>query len=145
MKFLVRDRRGSIMVELALTAGFLLMLFFGVVEVARLFEAASALGAAARAGALHGATLTGGKMDRQGIESAAAQAAPQLGAMRVTTAAFCACSNGATANNCLSLRCAGAQSYLSVSAGLQVNSVTRYFALPPSVTMRSTAVMRLMQ
>ena len=132
------------MVEFALAATVLLLVFFGVIEVGRVFETSVALDNAVRAGAAYGASSVSKRLDTSGITQVTRQAAPRLGSFSVQVSVVCGCPNG-DEGNCPSLSCLGSHKYVSVAATVTLTSITSYIALPESFTLRSRARMRIAQ
>ncbi len=138
----VTKERGSIVVEFALVAPVLVLLFLGVADFARVYHVACVVTDAAHAGALYGAQNTTTAADADGMKNAATSAAQELSGMTVSAAESCNCPDG-TAVNCSSGTCPGTkQVYVSVTAQYAFQTLFPYPGIPHSVGLGRTAVMR---
>lgn len=139
---MMRHRRGSTMIEFALTAPLLMLLAAGVLNYGMALRSAIAVAAAARAGAQYGSVSTANAADTVGMRAAALNAAPNLTGMVVTPVQVCRCSNG-SAVSCTGTCGSGTVAmYVEVTARATALHIFRYAGLPFSGAVSSTAVMR---
>jgi len=88
-------RRGIALVEYALTAPLLLLLLAGALDYGIELRTATAVSAAARAGAAYGSASVANSTNTAGIQSAAVNSAPEVKTMTVASAQSCQCPGGA--------------------------------------------------
>lgn len=139
---MIRPRRGSTMIEFALTAPLLMLLAAGVLNYGMALRSAIAVAAAARAGAQYGSISAANAADVAGMQAAAADAAPRLTGMVVTPLQVCRCSNG-SAVSCSGTCASGAVAmYVEVTARATAPHIFRYPGLPYTGAVSSKAVMR---
>jgi len=85
---------GTALVEFAIVAPFLLLLLAGVLDYGMALSTASAVASAARAGVQYGASSVANSGDTAGIQAAAANAAPDVKNLTVSSVQSCQCSGG---------------------------------------------------
>jgi len=135
---MMRDRRGSAAIELAIVAPLLLTLLGGVLDVGFGLQEAMLAQNAAEAGALYAATHG---WDAAGIEAAIVAAAPDSGiAATPPPSRFCGCAtaNGIRETAC-GARCSGgaAASYAEVDTSLAHWRIMPFDFMPDTLTGRS--------
>jgi Flp pilus assembly protein TadG len=135
---MMRGRRGSAAIELAIVAPLLLTLLGGVLDVGFGLQEAMLAQNAAEAGALYAATHG---WDSAGIQAAVVAAAPARGITATPPPSrFCGCANasGIAATAC-GTRCSGgvAASYVSVGASLTHWRIVPFDFMPDTLTGRS--------
>lgn len=135
-------KRGSIVVEFALAAPVLVLLFLGAADFARVFHAALIVSDAAHAGALYGAQSTTTAADTTGISNAATSAAQELPGMVVSSSESCKCPDGTT-TVCSTGVCTGTkQVYVNVTAHYGFQTLFPYPGIPHTIGLGRTAVLR---
>jgi Flp pilus assembly protein TadG len=139
---MMRTRRGSTMVEFAISAPVLMLLAAGVLNYGMALRAAIAVSAAARAGAQHGSSSAANAADTAGIQAAATNAAPNLAGMVVTPLQVCRCANGSAVSCAGSCASGPVEMYVEVTARATAPHLFRYPGLPYSGAVAATAVMR---
>jgi Flp pilus assembly protein TadG len=153
----LRSESGQSLVELALIAPMLLVLVLGIAEMGRYAYISILVGNAARAGAAYGAQSLAQSVDTTGIRAAAdndfqnnGQLVSSLTVNPPVTSCGCdsagtvttASCNGNTAGTCV----AGHWVVLvSVTAHGTFNSMLNYPGIPSSLTLTSTATLRVVQ
>jgi Flp pilus assembly protein TadG len=135
-------RRGSAMIEFALTAPVLLLLTAGVLNYGLALRAAIAASDAARAGAQFGSASAANAANIDGMRAAALNAAPNLAGMVVTPVQVCRCSNGSVVSCAASCASGVVATYVEVTARATAPNVFRYPALPYTGAVSAKAVMR---
>jgi Flp pilus assembly protein TadG len=139
---MIQRRRGSTMVEFALSAPLLMLLAAGVLNYGLALRAAIAVSAAARAGAQYGSISSANAADTAGMQAAAANAAPNLAGLVVTPLQVCRCSNG-SAVSCSGTCASGTVAvYVEVTANATAPNAFRYPGLPYSGAVAAKAIMR---
>jgi Flp pilus assembly protein TadG len=138
--------RGQASVELALSLPLLLMMFLVVVETGRAFYIAISVSNAARAGVQYGSQNLSTAADNAGMQSAAANDAPNVAGMTATATHFCICANG-TASTCLSTDCPGSHRliYTQVNTSAPYAPLISFMGILPPITVPGKAVMRVVQ
>ena len=138
-----RPQRGTATVEFALMAPLILLLLAGVLDYTMLMRSAIAVADAARAGAKYGSLTSANASDTAGMQSAALNAAPDIGGLTATAAKVCKCSDGSTVT-CGTGTCASGtvRVYVQVTAQTTVNALFSYSQLPFTGAVSSTACMR---
>jgi Flp pilus assembly protein TadG len=134
-------RRGSALVEFALTAPVLLLLLAGVLDFSMLLRTASSVADAARAGAQYGSASMANASDTTGIRAAATGAAPGITGMTTTAARSCQCWGGGTVD-CGGSCGGGMIVYVAVTSQATAPTVMNYGPLPYSGLVSFTARMR---
>lgn len=137
-------QKGSILVEFALSSALMLLLFFGIVDFARLFTTAQIVMDSACAGTQYGALSPAHWGDFQGIHDSALANAQNPTDMTVTPAQFCTCSIGGPQISCPAT-CPGgsAATYLRVDVTKPFNTMIAYPGLPSTINITRTSVVRL--
>ena len=142
---LTRRRDGSVMVELALVAGFLALLLGGMIDLGRVFMEQSRLAVATRAGASFGAQdqETAAKTDLV-AQSAVRASGDRIARADVGVRRYCACATGGEA--ICTRACGDGTSpveYLEVSARKPVDLWFDVLRIASPVTVTERAAMRL--
>ncbi|HZC46269.1 MAG TPA: TadE/TadG family type IV pilus assembly protein [Candidatus Acidoferrum sp.] len=139
-------RRGQASVELALSLPLLLVMFLVVVETGRAFYIAISVSNAARAGVQYGAQNLTTAADNAGMQSAAANDAPNIAGMTAIATHFCVCSDG-TASTCLATDCAGSHRllYTQVNTSASYAPMINFMGILPAMTIPGQAVLRVTQ
>jgi hypothetical protein len=122
---LMGDDRGSSLIEMAVVAPLLLVLFVGMIDFGRYFYAGVELGNAARAGVQYGARSALTAVDAAGMESAARNDAHDITLGKVAASYFCSCHGAAgTAVPCDGLPdpCLSAADYRELHVTVMVQS-----------------------
>jgi Flp pilus assembly protein TadG len=132
---------GQTVLELALLLPLMLLLLIGVIEIGRFAYFDILVSNAARAGAQYGAQSLIQAADKNGIQTAAQN--DGLTTMTITSAQQCNCGLG-TPGGC-PVACAQPTVYVAVTATEKFNSLFKYPGLPKSMTLASTATMRVSQ
>lgn len=138
------SQRGSVLVEFALSSTLLLLLFFGIVDFARLFTTAQVVMDAATAGTQYGALSPAHWGDFDGIHANALASAQNPADMTVTPSQFCTCSIGGPQISCPAT-CPGgtAATYLRVDVTEPFSTTIAYPGLPSVMTVTRTSIVRL--
>lgn len=134
-------RRGSSLVEFALTVPFLLLLLAGVLNYGVALRTAIAVSDAARAGAQYGSLTPANATDFDGMAAAARNSAPEV---TVTASALqtCKCNTG-EAVSCSSSCAAGpVECYVEVTTLATAPNWFSYPGLPFTGAVSAKAVMR---
>jgi Flp pilus assembly protein TadG len=141
-----RSARGQASVELALSLPLLLMMFLVVVETGRAFYIAISVANAARAGVQYGAQNLTTAADSAGMQTAAANDAPNIVGMTATATHFCVCSDG-TASTCAATDCASSHRliYTQVNTSAPYSPLINFMGILPTMTVPGQAVMRVAQ
>lgn len=136
------NRRGSALVELALTFPLMLLLLAGVLDYGRALAKAGAIANAARIGAQYGSTSVSKTTDAAGIQAAAINSAPGFSGLAVTSAQSCQCPGGAAVS------CGGTCGpskllmYVQVTVSGTSSAVFSYAGLPFTGNISAKATMR---
>jgi Flp pilus assembly protein TadG len=141
-----RSARGQASVELALSLPLLLMMFLVVVETGRAFYIAISVANAARAGVQYGSQSLTTAGDSAGMQTAAANDAPNITGLTVTATHFCLCADG-TASTCAATDCAGSHRllYTQVNTSAPYTPMINFMGILPTMTVPGEAVMRVAQ
>jgi Flp pilus assembly protein TadG len=132
---------GQTVLELALMLPLMLLLLVGLIEIGRYAYFDILISNAARAGAQYGAQSLIQAADQNGIKTAAKS--DGLNSMTITTTQECGCAAG-TLGGCPSGGvCAQPLVYVQVTASEKFDSLFSYPGLPKSLTLTSTATMRV--
>ena len=138
----MRARRGSAMIEFALTAPVLLLLAAGVLNYGLALRAAIAASDAARAGAEFGSLSPANAANIDGMRAAAVNAAPNLAGLTVTPVQVCRCSNGSAVSCAGSCASGAVAMYVEVTARATAPGAFRYPSLAYTGAVSAKAVMR---
>ena len=140
------SERGSQMVELALLLPFLVVLMLGSTDFARAAYYAITLSHAARAGAQYATQSGAHSINTAGIQAAAQMEAQNIGSISVVSGTFCQCPGSTVQVSCTVGTCTGDAAKLSfatVTASRTFETIAPYPAVPSSIDMSRTAVMRI--
>jgi Flp pilus assembly protein TadG len=135
-------RRGSSMIEFALTAPLLLLLTAGALNYGLALRVAVSVAEAARAGAQYGSASPANAADAAGIRAAAANAAPNLSGLTVTPAQSCKCANGSAVSCTGSCGSGAVEMYVEVTTRATSPNAFSYPGLGFTGAVSSRAVMR---
>ncbi len=153
----LRSDSGQSLVELALITPILLVLVLGIAEMGRYAYISILVGNAARAGAAYGAQSLAQSVDTTGITNAAdndfqnnGQLVSSLTVNAPVTSCGCDSAGTVTSANCTTGTagtCAAGHwvVMVSVTAHGTFNSMLNYPGIPRSLTMSSTATLRVVQ
>lgn len=145
---------GNVLIELALVLPICVLLLLGAVEFGRLTYAAIEVANAARAGAQYGVQDHGFAGDFGGIQAHAVADAGDVTGLTVNPSTFCVCSaNGeatGASDTCttVALTCVSPSEsieFLQVNVSAQFDPLIHAPRLPSTYTLRSQAVMRVLQ
>jgi Flp pilus assembly protein TadG len=151
---------GQSLLEVALLLPMLVALLLGVIELGRYSYISILVGNAARAGAAYGAQSLAQAIDTAGIQSAATndfRFNGQIpGSLTVTSSTSCGCDTGGTITGaqCSTITNSNAGScnlpghwvvMVSVTASGAFNSLFNYPGIPSTLTVSSTATLRVPQ
>ena len=125
-------RRGSAILELALSIPLLAAILAGAMDFSRLFYTSVTLAGAARAGAQY--ALSVGYSDLAALQAAASNAAGDLGGVTATAVVTTRCPA-----DCAS----GSATYIDVSVSKNFQTMVNYVFLPSSVAATQTVSMRV--
>ncbi len=131
------------MLELALSLPLLLLFFFGVADLGRLFYTSITLVGAATAGAQYGVASTANNNDYAGMQQAALNDAVNLTGVTATAVQFCECLDG-TSVSCSSGTCSSSSppKYVKVTTQATFRTWFSYPAIPSSVPLSGVSVER---
>lgn len=121
-----RGRAGIALVEFALVAPLLLLLLAGVLDYGMALRMASSVAAAARAGAQYGSASPANGSDAAGIRAAAANAAPDVHNLSVTSGTACQCSGGGVVSCTGSCGASQMMVYVQVTAQATAPALFQY-------------------
>lgn len=149
LRRLPADNSGSSLIELALLAPVLLLLFIGTVDFGRAWYIHTETLCAAEAGALYGQQNS---VDTVGMKAAALLDAPDLAkanTMTATASYGVECSDGSSAvsgsTDTAALNCptnTSAVSYVEVDTTANYSTILRYPSMPSTLTMSDSVRMR---
>jgi Flp pilus assembly protein TadG len=144
-----RDGRGAALVELAVALPVLVVLLFGVIDFARVFYVAAELTNAARAGAQYGALNTTNASDTGTMQTRALAASPQIAGYTVSTptrSCGCMTQSGTFTSQACTTSCPNSADhlvvYVTVTASMTFNTVTRLPGLPQTLPLTRSATVR---
>ncbi len=151
MKGFVADDAGVAILELALTAPFLILMTIGIIDIGRFARDGIEVGNAARAGASFGAYNATNSTNTNGIASAATSDASDVSllATEVASSTYCSCggTSGTQVTNCSPVpACAGSDhldSFVSVTVVKSFSPSIAYPGLPPTLTISRTATQEI--
>ncbi len=132
------------LVEFLLLIPLMALLFFGVIDFGRVYNAYICLSDAAFAGAAYGASSSQ-STNYSGMETAAANDSAGLSGFASTATKYCACSPGGTSVSCATT-CTGygtPVAYVSVTTSASVPMLFHYTGVGGSFSLQSTAVLRV--
>jgi Flp pilus assembly protein TadG len=134
---------GQTVLELALLLPLMLLLLVGLIEIGRFAYFDILVSNAARAGAQYGAQSLIQAADINGIKTAAQN--DGLTTMTITSAQQCTCVAGVLGGCPAGGVCPQPLVYVQVTASEKFDSLFNYPGLPSSLTLASTATMRVSQ
>jgi len=138
--------RGQAIAELACIAPLVLLILVGLIEAGRFANFSIMVANAARAGVQYGAQNLVTAADTTGMQSAAAADAQNVSGLSTTASYFCKCADG-SASSCLPSDCPTNHriTYVQVNATGTFSSLLHLASMRPSVTVASSATMRVSQ
>jgi hypothetical protein len=139
----IRLSNGQTVLELALLLPLMLLLLVGLIEIGRFAYFDILVSNAARAGAQYGAQSLIQAADVNGIQTAAQS--DGLATMTVTSTQHCTCVAGTLGGCPAGGVCPRPLVYVQVTASEKFDSLFNYPGLPNSMTLASTATMRVSQ
>jgi|HubBroStandDraft_6_1064221.scaffolds.fasta_scaffold1579800_1 Flp pilus assembly protein TadG len=134
--------RGQSAVELALVVPALVLVLVIAADFSRVFYMSIEAANAARAGVQYGAQSTTKASDTAGMQQAALNDAPNLGALTATASNFCECPPSTSHVTCSSTTCSGMEMYVQVNTSAQFQTLVHYPGVPSTVTLNESALMR---
>jgi Flp pilus assembly protein TadG len=137
-------QRGSVMLEFALSSSLMFLLFFGVVNFARLFTVAEVAQDSACAGTQYGALQPANYGDFTGMQNAAYNDAGNPSGMTATASQFCTCDIGGSHVDCTS-SCNGStlMKYLEVDVTVPLNLAMTYPGMPAITSLSRSSIVRV--
>jgi len=138
--------RGQAIAELSLIAPLLILLLIGLVEVGRFADLSIMVGNAARAGVQYGAQNLVTAADTTGMQNAATADAQNVAGITATASSFCKCADG-SASTCQPTDCSANHrlTYVTVTTTGTFTSLVHFAKIQPSITIGSSATMRVAQ
>lgn len=136
-------RRGSAVLEFALSGTLLFMLFAGMADLSRMFYYARIVTNAARAGVQYGMYSSTHWADYTGMQNAATASANSLTGLTASATSYCQCSGTTGTVSCTST-CSGSTSpkeFVQVTATYPFAAVVIWPMLPSSFSISYTATM----
>jgi Flp pilus assembly protein TadG len=139
-----RNERGGAVVELAMTAPFLLLLAMGTLDFGRVFFDTIAVAQAARSGAQYGLQSIAKSGDVAGMVAAARAAGDDAGTINVTAVRICQCGDG-TVVDCATGTCGVSKPeiYVKVTVAKTFTTLARYPGIPDNFTISRRAMLRV--
>lgn len=158
---LMRNERGTSLLELALITPLLLLLLLGIIEIGRYAELSILVANAARAGVQYGAQNLATAADNTGIHNAALNDGQNVPGLTVsppsngyvppsgtTSYVLCGCSDTALTGTCPAVGCSSPAHplvYVQVDTTGTFGSLFRYPGIPSSISVNGSAAMRVAQ
>ncbi len=141
-----RTQAGQALLELAMLFPIFMLCLLGAMELGRLAYAAIVVANAARAGLQYGAQSRTTAQDSAGMQQAALNDGINVSGMTATAGHSCVCANGSS-STCSSGDCSGSRmiEYVQVNTSANVKMIFHCPGLPASLTVKSQAVMRVVQ
>ena len=138
--------RGQAIAEMAMIAPLMILLLIGLVEVGRFADMSIMVSNAARAGVQYGAQNLVTAADTTGMQNAATADAQNLAGITATASSFCKCADG-TNSTCQPTDCSTNHrlTYVTVTTTGTFNSMIHFAKVQPSITIGSSATMRVAQ
>ena len=140
------SRRGSAILELALSTPVLAAMLIGAMDFSRLFHANVTLASAARAGAQH--ALSVGYADLTQVEAAAASAASDLGPVTVSATVVNRCRDRSGAavvagRSQMAACVSGEGTYIDVTVSKNFETMVNYGLVPNKIAASQTVSIRV--
>lgn len=139
--------RGSVLIEFALSSTLLFLLFFGIVNFARLFTAAEVVADAAAAGTQYGALQPTNSSDTAGMQAAATADAPNAPGLSASASQFCTSSIGGAHTDCPvePATCDGVscQKYIEVDVSMPFTATLTFPGMPTTMTISRSSIVRV--
>jgi Flp pilus assembly protein TadG len=153
LRVLRGSRSGQALIEVALTAPILILMFVGAAEFARVAFAAIEVANAARAGVAYGAQSVSTAADSTGIQTAATLDAGDLASLTATAKTSGVCSSGASCtgsgSSCLNTDCATPgdhiETILTVDTVATFDPLIHVPGIPSTFTLHGHAVQECLQ
>ena len=141
-----QGERGQAIAELACIAPLVLLMLIGLIEAGRFASFSIMVANAARAGVQYGAQNLVTAADTTGMQNAAAADAQNVSGLNATATHFCKCADGST-SGCLEGDCSTSHriTYVQLNVTGTFNSIVHFAYIRPSITVASSATMRVSQ
>jgi Flp pilus assembly protein TadG len=137
-------RRGTALIEMALTAPIFFLLFIGVLDFGRVYYTAMTVTHAARAGAQYGAQNDITSTDIPGMKQAALDAANDVSGVTADARLFCKCASGATVDCIVDTCPEGVQQvYVEVTVSKTFTTLFPYPGIPTTTNLTRQARIRV--
>ncbi len=141
---LSRSEGGSAVVEFAILAPVMVLLFIGMIEISRFAYYALLAANAARAGAQYGAQSTSTALDNTGMQTYANADLPANSHVTATSRYFCLTDPGGAPTPCpTGSRPSTIAYYIEVDTSGQYSSLFKYPGIPQLVPVNGKAVLRV--
>jgi Flp pilus assembly protein TadG len=143
-----RSEAGNSIVELALTAPFLMAFLVSIVDIGRMEHYNTIVANSARAGVQYGAQNTTTALDNTGMTAAANADAQNLSGLTVTPSTYCKCSDGSAATCSPPTTCPASGhilTYVSVYVTYTFHTLFNYKIIPATMTLTRTIVQQVAQ
>ena len=141
---LSQSERGSAMVEFAILAPVMVLVFIGLIEISRYAYYALLAANAARAGAQYGAQSTSTALDNTGMQTYANADLPANSHVSATSRYFCLTDPGGAPTTCpTGTAQSGVAYYIEVDTTGTYNSLFKYPGIPQLVPVSGKAVLRV--
>src|SRR5579872_806251 len=140
-----KNQRGNAIVEFALAATLMLLMFCGVTGFSRIFNVANMAAGAAEAGVQYGALSPAHNGDFTGMQTAALNDTGNYTGATATAAQVCYCSVGGTVTTCPA-SCSGSDSpetYIQVTVTIPYSPVINFPMLPDPINITESAMARV--
>ena len=143
----IRDARASAIVELALLVPIFGAVLVGAAQFGLLCYTAIELSEAARAGVAYGSQSAGTASDTSGMQTAAANAAPNISGMSATATQFWVCSNAMTTHYSVAPTCTSGNHmihYVQVSTSVSADPPFHLSGRVTPFNLTGLAIMRVL-
>jgi Flp pilus assembly protein TadG len=146
LRALLRNRSGQALIEAALTLSLLCTMLLGAFELGKVAYAWIEVTRAAKAGVQYGDRNVNDAVDTSGIQTAAANEAPDISGLTTTSSVGCSCSNGGT-STCLNTDCPNSHiiETLTVQTSATYDPGIHLPGLPTTYTLHGKAVQMVLQ
>lgn len=138
-----RRKRGSAVLEFALSSTVLFMLFAGLADLTRMFYYARIVTSAASAGVYYGMYTTANNTNYTGMQNAATASAGNITGLTATATSFCQCPGTSGTVSCTSTCTGGGAptTYVQVTTSYPFAAVVLWPGLPSSFNISYTDTM----
>lgn len=142
----IRETRGSALIDLALTVPMLAVILLGVGELAQVEYASIEVSNAAMAGVQYGDQDATTAADTTGIQTAAANDAPNINLGTTNVSHSCICSDG-SASTCQPTDCSGSniETTLTVQTQTTIDPLIHVPGLPTTYTLYGQAIQKVLE